>query len=50
MLEIRMIMDEKTNSNDEEQKKELVYFTVTSIVTTRPCSAFSRGVPIAVTS
>ena len=49
MLEIRLIMDEKTNSNDKE-KKEFIYFTVTSIVTTRPFPSFRRGVPIAVTS
>ena len=28
MLEIRLIMDEKTNSNDKEIK-EFIYFTVT---------------------
>ena len=49
MLEIRLIMDEKTNSNDKENK-EFIYFTVTSIVTTRPFPSFRRGVPIAVTS
>ena len=50
MLEIRLIMDGKTNSNDKEKKKEFIYFTVTSIVTTRPFPSFRRGVPIAVTS
>ena len=49
MLEIRIIMDEKTNSNDKE-KEEFIYFSVTSSVTTRPFPAFRRGVPIAVTS
>ena len=45
MLEIQLIMDEKTNSNDKE-KKEFIYFTVT----TRPFPSFRPGVPIAVTS
>ena len=31
------------------KKKEFIYFTVTSIVTTRPFPSFRRGVPIAVT-
>jgi len=47
MLEIRLIMDEKTNSNEKEKKKEFIYFTVTSIVTlTRPFPSFRRGVPM----
>jgi len=35
-------MDEKANSNDKE-KKEFIYFTVTSIVTTRPFPSFGEG-------
>jgi len=37
-------MDKKTNSNVKE-KQEFIYFTVTSIVTTRPFPFFRRGVP-----
>ena len=50
MLEIRLIVDEKTNSNDKEKKRIFIYFTVTSIVSTRPFPSFRRGVLIAVTS
>jgi len=49
MLEIRLIMDEKTTSNDKE-KKDFIYYTFTSIVTTWPIPSFRRRVPIAVTS
>ena len=50
VLEIRLKIDEITNSNDKEKKRIYFYFTVTSIVTTRQFPSFRRGVPIAVTS
>ena len=48
MLEIRLIMDEKQILTIK--KFLFIYFTATSIVTTRPFPSFRRGVPIAVNS
>jgi len=50
---MNMYVRNNTNTNDKEEKKNLdlgsIYFTVTSIITTRPFPSFRRGVPIAVT-